>query len=196
MSEKLFSRLYWRPYKLIGLAMLMILISSMLPYVLPHAWLAQQLPNYTYYMFKGMAWLVKLAILVYLFSIYRAFRGNYFPKLEELCDREARGVITGYKQSWTRGSQLCPLFSYTVEGREYAEALNEAKGTRKKGVDELDKGFTPKLPRKLRYASEDPRQFYIRGEEYYSRKAGIARYIIFSLLFFLQLYVNFFVYLR
>ena len=44
MSEKLFSRLYWRPYLLIGISMLLVLVSSLIPYLLPHAWLAKMFP--------------------------------------------------------------------------------------------------------------------------------------------------------
>ncbi|MDY4920190.1 MAG: hypothetical protein SO119_03845 [Phascolarctobacterium sp.] len=196
MSEKLFSRLYWRPYMCIGISMLLVFASSILIYILPHAWLGKNYPGYDYYMFKTMAWMVKLAILVYLFGVYRAVRKGLFPKLEKLCAQEVRAVITGYKQSWTRGSQLCPIFTYTVDGKEYNEALNEAKGSRTKGVDEVDKGFKLNLPRKLVYNAAEPREFYIIGEEYYSRKGAIARFIMFSLLFFLQLYLNVFMYLR
>ena len=42
--KKLFSRLYWRPYMFIGLSILLVFISSLIPYVLPHAWLAQRYP--------------------------------------------------------------------------------------------------------------------------------------------------------
>ena len=72
MSEKLFSRLYWRPYMFIGLSILLVFISSLIPYVLPHAWLAQRYPGYDLYMFKGMAWLIKLSMLLYIFCIYQA----------------------------------------------------------------------------------------------------------------------------
>lgn len=196
MSEHLFSRLYWRPYIYIGISILLVFISSLLPMVLPHAWLAKNVAGYQYYMFKGISWMVKLAMLCYAFGLYKAFRGKLFPKLERLCTGEVRAVITDYKQSWSRGSQLCPVFTYTVEDKEYTEALNEAKGTRNKDGEHIDKGYTLKLPRKLRYNPEDPKQFYIVGEEYYSRKVAIVRYVIFSLMFFLQLYMNYFVYLR
>ncbi len=39
----------------IGLSILLVFISSLIPYVLPHAWLAQRYPGYDLYMFKGMA---------------------------------------------------------------------------------------------------------------------------------------------
>lgn len=196
MSEKLFSRLYWRPYLLIGVSMLLVLISSLLPYLLPHAWLGKHYPGYDLYMFKTMAWLIKFAMLLYLFGVVRAIWKNYFPKLTSLCTTEVRAVITGYKKSWSRGSQLCPIFTYTVAGKEYSEALNEAKGSSSKGVETIEKGFTLKLPRKIIYNPQEPRQFYLAGCEYYSRKAAIFRFVLFSLLFFLQLYLNVFMYVR
>ena len=64
MSEKLFSRLYWRPYLLIGICMLLVLVSSLIPYLLPHEWLAKHYPGYDLYMFKSMVWLIKLAMLL------------------------------------------------------------------------------------------------------------------------------------
>lgn len=194
MSEKLFSRLYWKPYVLIGVSMILVLISSLLAYLLP--WMAINYTGYDLYLFKGIAWSVKLAILVYLFSVYRVFAAHYFPKLKSLCTAEARAVITGYKQTWTRGKQLCPILSYTVEGREYSEALNDAKGSREKDGDKLDKGYTLKLPRKIVYNPQDPRQFYIPGEEFYKRGGAIFRYVLFSVLFFVQLYLNVFMYAR
>ena len=194
MSERLFSRLYWRPYLLIGVSMLLVMLSSLTLYVLPHEWLGKNYPNYGFYMFKTMAWLIKLSMLTYLFSIYLALRKNYFPKLSALCCKEARAVITGYSRSWTRGKQLCPIFTYTVDGKEYSEALNEARGTRTKDGDQADRGFTLKLPRKIMYNPDAPREFYLVGEEYYSRKGAIARFVLFSLLYFLQLYLNVFIY--
>ncbi len=195
MSEKLFSRLYWRPYVWIGVSMLLVFISSVAPYLLPADWLVKNIHGYGLYAFKAISWTVKLAMATYLFGVYKAVRGNYFPDLAKLCTKEVRAVITGYKQTWTRGSQLCPIFTYTVNGQEYTEVLNEAKGTRKKDADDIEKNYKLHLPRKLIYNEQNPAEFYIRGEEYYSRKAAIARFIIFSLLFFLQLYLNVFMYM-
>ncbi|MDO4922175.1 MAG: hypothetical protein Q4E64_10185 [Phascolarctobacterium sp.] len=194
MSEKLFSRLYWRPYLMIGVSMLLVMLSSLTLYVLPHEWLATNHNNYGLYAFKAMAWLIKLSMLTYLFGIYLALRKNYFPRLGKLCCKEARAVITGYSKSWTRGKQLCPIFTYTVDGKEYSEALNEAHGSRTKDGDQIDRGFTLKLPRKIKYNPDAPREFYLLGEEYYSRKGAIARFVLFSLLYFLQLYLNVFMY--
>ena len=196
MSEKLFSRLYWRPYLLIGVSMILVLVSSIIPYVLPHAWLGKNYPGYDLYMFKTMAWLIKLAMLVYLFSVVRVFWKGYFPKLKNVCTTEARAVITGYKTSWMRGKQLCPIFTYTVDGTEYSEALNEAKGSRSKNEEIIERGFTLKQPRKIIYNPQQPQEFYLPGCEYYSRKTAIFRYLMFSLLFFLQLYLNVFMYVR
>lgn len=196
MSEKLFSRLYWRPYLLIGISMLLVLVSSLIPYLLPHAWLAKNVPGYDWYMFKSMAWLIKLAMLLYLFSVVRVFWKGYFPKLQKVCTTELRAVISGYKTSWSRGKQLCPVFTYTVDGVEYGEALNEAKGERSKDEEVIERGFTLKLPRKIVYNPQNPREFYLPGCEYYSRKTAIFRYVMFSLLFFLQLYLNVFIYVR
>lgn len=196
MSEKLFSRLYWRPYLLIGISMLLVLVSSLIPYLLPHEWLAKNYPGYDLYMFKSMVWLIKLAMLLYLFSVVRVFWKGYFPKLQKVCATELRAVITGYKTSWSRGKQLCPVFTYTVDGVEYSEALNEAKGERSKDEEVIERGFTLKLPRKIVYNPQNPREFYLPGCEYYSRKTAIFRYVMFSLLFFLQLYLNVFMYVR
>lgn len=196
MSEKLFSKLYWRPYLLIGISMLLVLISSLVPYVLPHAWLGKNYPGYDLYMFKTMAWLIKFSMLLYLFSVVRVFWKGYFPKLKNVCTKEVRAVIIDYKTSWTRGKQLCPIFTYTVDGTEYSEALNEAKGTRSKDEEIIERGFTLKLPRKIIYNPQNPREFYLPGCEYYSRKTAVFRYIMFSLLFFLQLYLNVFMYVR
>lgn len=194
MSEKLFSRLYWRPYLMIGVSMLLVMVGSMAPYVLPYEWLAHNYNNYGLYAFKTIAWIIKLSMLTYLFGIYLAWRKNYFPKLDKLCCKETRALITGYSQSWTRGKQLCPIFTYTVDGKEYSEPLNEAHGSRTKDGDQIDRGFTLKLPRKIICNPDEPREFYIRGEEYYSRKGAIARFVLFSLLYFLQLYLNVFIY--
>ena len=196
MSEKLFSRLYWRPYLLIGICMLLVLVSSLIPYLLPHAWLAKHYPGYDLYMFKSMVWLIKLAMLLYLFSVVRVFWKGYFPKLQKVCTTELRAVISGYKTSWSRGKQLCPIFTYTVDGVEYSEPLNEAKGERSKDEEVIERGFTLKLPRKIVYNPQNPREFYLPGCEYYSRKTAIFRYVMFSLLFFLQLYLNVFIYVR
>ena len=167
--------------------MILVLLSSMVPYILPHAWLGEHYPGYDFYMFKGMAWTLKLALLIYLYGIVCIFTKNYFPKLSSLCTEEVRAVITGYKSSWSRGKQLCPVFTYKVGDKEYSEALNEAKGTKEKSGDVLERGFTLKLPRKI---------IYLPGYEYYSRKAAVFRYILFSMLLFLQLYLNFFVNVR
>lgn len=35
--------------------MILVLLSSMVPYILPHAWLGEHYPGYDFYMFKGMA---------------------------------------------------------------------------------------------------------------------------------------------
>lgn len=196
MSEKLFSRLYWRPYLLIGISMLLVLLSSLIPYLLPHAWLAKNYPGYDLYMFKSMVWLIKLAMLLYLFSVVRVFWKGYFPKLQKVCTTELRAVISGYKTSWSRGKQLCSVFTYTVDGVEYSEALNEAKGERSKDEEVIERGFTLKLRRKIVYNPQNPREFYLPGCEYYSRKTAIFRYVMFSLLFFLQLYLNVFMYVR
>lgn len=196
MSGKLFSRLYWRPYLLIGISMLLVLVSSLIPYLLPHEWLAKHYPGYDLYMFKSMVWLIKLAMLLYLFSVVRVFWKGYFPKLQNVCTTELRAVITGYKTSWSRGKQLCPVFTYTVDGVEYSEAMNEAKGERSKDEEVIERGFTLKLPRKIVYNPQNPREFYLPGCEYYSRKTAIFRYVMFSLLFFLQLYLNVFMYVR
>ena len=159
--------------------MILVLLSSMVPYILPHAWLGQHYPGYDFYMFKGMAWTLKLALLIYLYGIVCIFTKNYFPKLSSLCTEEVRAVITGYKSSWSRGKQLCPIFTYKVGDKEYSEALNEAKGTKEKSGD-----------------VQNPKEFYLPGCEYYSRKAAVFRYILFSMLLFLQLYLNFFVNVR
>ena len=87
-------------------------------------------------------------------------------------------------------------FTYTVGDKEYSEALNEAKGTKEKSGDVLERGFTLRLPRKIIYNPQNPKEFYLPGCEYYSRKAAVFRYILFSMLLFLQLYLNFFVNVR
>ena len=153
-------------------------------------------PGYDFYMFKGMAWTLKLALLIYLYGIVCIFTKNYFPKLCSLCTEEVRAVITGYKSSWSRGKQLCPVFTYKVGDKEYSEALNEAKGTKEKSGDVLERGFTLRLLRKIIYNPQNPKEFYLPGCEYYSRKAAVFRYILFSMLLFLQLYLNFFVNVR
>ena len=108
-----------------------------------HAWLGEHYPGYDFYMFKGMAWTLKLALLIYLYGIVCIFTKNYFPKLSSLCTKEVRAVITGYKSSWSRGKQLCPVFTYKVGDKEYSEALNEAKGTKEKSGDVIIR----KIPR-------------------------------------------------
>lgn len=194
MSDKLFSRLYWRPYILIGICMLLVLLSSLLPYLLP--WIFVHYTGYDVYFFKFIAYLVKAAMLLYIVSVYRALTAKYFPRLDKLCTKEVRAVITEHRTSWMRGKQLCPVFTYTVGEKEYSEPLNEARGSREKTGDVIDKGFTLKLPRKIRYNPDNPREFYIAGQEYYSRKAAIVRYVLFSILFFIQLYVDIFQYAR
>lgn len=196
MSEKLFARLYWRPYLCIGISMLLVLLSSLMPYLLPHGWLAQHYPGYDLYMFKVMVWLIKLSMLTYLYGVVRVFWKHYFTEPSKLCSEEVRSVITDYKKSWSRGSQLCPVFTYRVERQEYSEALNEAKGSRTKDAETIEKGFTLKLPRRLRYNPLEPCEFYLAGCDYYSRKAAIFRFVLFSLLYFLQLYLNVFIYVR
>lgn len=195
MSEKLFSRLYWRPYMFIGISILLVFFSSLVPYILPHEWLGKNYPGYDLYMFKTMAWLIKISILTYLFGVYQAITKKYFPNLKKLCCQEVRAVITGYKKTWTRGNQLCPIFTYTVDGKKYQEALNEAKGSKSKDKEEIYKGFTLNLPRKIFYNPQAPQQFFVLGEEYYSRRAAIVRFVLFSILFFMQLYLNVFMYL-
>ena len=49
--------------------MILVLLSSMVPYILPHAWLGEHYPGYDFYMFKGMAWTLKLALLLSLIHI-------------------------------------------------------------------------------------------------------------------------------
>ena len=71
--------------------MILVLLSSMVPYILPHAWLGEHYPGYDFYMFKGMAWTLKLALLIYLYGIVCIFTKNYFPKLSSLCTEEVRG---------------------------------------------------------------------------------------------------------
>lgn len=194
MSEKLFARLYWRPYALIGISMLLIVASSLMPYLLP--WVIRNYTGYDVYFFKLIAWLVKFSILLYLYSVYRAFAAGYFPDPAGLCSKEARAVITGYKKTWLRGKQICPVFSYRAGERDFSEALNEAKGIREKTGDRPEKGFTLKLPRKIKYNPKRPAEFYLPGELYYSRKAAIARYVLFSLLYCAQLYLNVFAYMK
>lgn len=194
MSEKLFSRLYWRPYLLTGVSMLLVMLGELALYALPHQWLSAHYSDYGLYLVKGVTWLVKLSILIYLFGVYKAVRGNCFPVLTKLCSKETRAVISGYSKSWTRGKLLCPIFSYRVDGQEYSEPLNEARGSRTKEGERPDKGFALKQARKIRYNPAEPREFYIMGEEYYSRKGAVVRFVLFSLLFFLQLYLNVFMY--
>lgn len=50
----------------------------------------------------------------------------------------------------------------------------------------LERGFTLKLPRKIIYNPQNPKEFYLPGCEYYSRKAAVFRYILFSMLLFLH----------
>ena len=56
--------------------MILVLLSSMVPYILPHAWLGEHYPGYDFYMFKGMAWTLKLALLIYLYGIVCIFTKN------------------------------------------------------------------------------------------------------------------------
>ena len=57
--------------------MILVLLSSMVPYILPHAWLGEHYPGYDFYMFKGMAWTLKLALLIYLYGIIRKIPKNF-----------------------------------------------------------------------------------------------------------------------
>lgn len=195
MSEKLFYRLYWRPYVLLGVSVLLVLIGSLAPYILPHAWLDRHVPGYYFYMFKTVSWLVKIAIAVFLLSVIRAFTAGYFPRLEKLCTVKGSGIITGYKKTWDRGSQLRPVLEISAEDRVYSCAINEAKGRRKKDGDIIQNGFTAGLRKKIMYNQQEPRMFYIPGEEIYSRKAAIVRYILLSFLFILEAYIGIFHYI-
>ena len=56
--------------------MILVLLSSMVPYILPHAWLGEHYPGYDFYMFKGMAWTLKMALLIYLYGIVCIFTKN------------------------------------------------------------------------------------------------------------------------
>lgn len=192
MSEKLFFRLYWRPYILLGVSFLLVLISSLAPNLLPHAWLDAHIPGYYLYMFKGVSWLVKLSMLIFVVAIVRAVTAGYFPRLEKLCGENGSGVIAGYKQVWSRGKQMMPVVNFVAESKEYTLAINDAKGYRTKDGDQIDKGFAIGNRRKLRYCADDPRLFYIPGEEIYSRKAAILRFVLFSGLYFMELYIGFF----
>ncbi len=191
MSEKLFSRLYWRPYILVLISVLLIFVASFAPSVLPHVWLDRHIPGYHFYMFKTVAWMVKIGLLIYLISFVRAMTADYFPEIGDICKKHSSGAVTGYKKTWDRGSQLRPYFTFTAEGREYCGAINEAKGSRGKNGDSIENGFTIGARKKLIYSEKDPVLFYIPGEEIYSRKAAILRYVFLSCLFFLELYVGF-----
>lgn len=192
MSEKLFFRLYWRPYLLLGVSFLLVIISSLAPNLLPHAWLDARIPGYYLYMFKGVAWLVKLSMAVFIISAVRAVTAGYFPRLDKLCGERGSGVVTGYKSTWSRGKQLMPIIEFEADGASYRLPLNDAKGYRKKDGDSIDRGYNIGNRRRLRYCGADPRLFYIPGEEIYSRKAAILRYVLFSVLFFVELYIGFF----
>lgn len=192
MSEKLFFRLYWRPYILLGVSFLLVLISSLAPNLLPHAWLDAHIPGYYLYMFKSVAWLVKLSMAVFIIAAVRAMTAGYFPHLERLCSEAGSGVVSGYKHTWSRGKQLMPVIDFEAGGAAYSLPLNDAKGYRTKDGDDIDRGYAIGNRRKLRYCAADPRLFYIPGEEIYSRKAAILRYVLFSLLYFTELYIGFF----
>lgn len=195
MSEKLFYRLYWRPYVLLGVSVLLILISSLAPYILPHVWLDKHIPGYYFYMFKTVSWLVKIGIGIFLLSLIRAVTADYFPVLEKLCTAKGSSIISGYKKTWDRGNQLRPVFDFEIDGQKYSCAVNEAKGRRKKDGDVIQGGFTVGLRRKIMYNPQDPRMFYLPGEEIYSRKAAIVRYILISFLFILEAYIGIFHYI-
>lgn len=195
MSEKLFFRLYWRPYVLLGVSALLILISSLAPYILPHIWLDKHIPGYYFYMFKTVSWMVKLALLIFLISLVRAFTADYFPVLSKLCTGKGSGIISGYKKTWDRGNQLRPVIDFEIEDKKYSCAINEAKGRRTKDGDQLQGGFTEGVRKKIMYNLNNPQMFYIVGEEIYSRKAAVVRYILLSFLFILEAYIGIFHYI-
>lgn len=195
MSEKLFFRLYWRPYVLLGVSALLVLISSLAPYILPHVWLDKHIPGYYFYMFKTVSWMVKLALLIFLISLVRAFTADYFPVLSKLCTGKGSGIISGYKKTWDRGNQLRPVIDFEIEDKKYSCAINEAKGRRTKDGDQLQGGFTEGVRKKIMYNLNNPQMFYIVGEEIYSRKAAVVRYILLSFLFILEAYIGIFHYI-
>ncbi len=195
MSEKLFFRLYWRPYVLLGVSALLVLISSLAPYILPHIWLDKHIPGYYFYMFKTVSWMVKLALLIFLISLVRAFTADYFPVLSKLCTGKGSGIISGYKKTWDRGNQLRPVIDFEIEDKKYSCAINEAKGRRTKDGDQLQGGFTEGVRKKIMYNLNNPQMFYIVGEEIYSRKAAVVRYILLSFLFILEAYIGIFHYI-
>lgn len=195
MSEKLFFRLYWRPYVLLGVSALLVLISSLAPYILPHIWLDKHIPGYYFYMFKTVSWMVKLALLIFLISIVRAFTADYFPVLSKLCTGKGSGIISGYKKTWDRGNQLRPVIDFEIKDKKYSCAINEAKGRRTKDGDQLQGGFTEGVRKKIMYNLNNPQMFYIVGEEIYSRKAAVVRYILLSFLFILEAYIGIFHYI-
>ncbi len=194
MSEKLFFRLYWRPYVLVGVSLLLVLISSLAPYVLPYEWLGQHVPEYYFYLVKIVTWMVKISMLLAIVSLVRAATANYFPYLEKLCTEKANGTITGYKKTWDRGSQLRPIIAFKVQHQEYSCAINEAKGRRKKKEDIIDSGFNIGLKKKVMYNAQNPLLFYLPGEEIYSRKAAVLRYILLLMMLVLELYIGVFQY--
>lgn len=191
MSEKLFFRLYWRPYVLLGVSVLLVLIGSLAPYILPYAWLEQHVPGYYFYLVKTVTWMVKLSMLIAIISLARAMTADYFPTLEKLCTEKANGTISGYKKTWDRGSQLRPIIDFKVQHQDYSCAINEAKGRRTKNEDIIDSGFTAGLKKKLMYNAQNPQLFYLPGEEIYSRKAAVLRYILLWIMFVLELYIGF-----
>lgn len=196
MSEKLFFRLYWRPYLLLGVSFLLVFIGSLAPSLLPHLWLDKHLPGYFYYMYRAEVWIVKASLIIYIVSLVRAVSAGYFPKLSKLCSVQGRAEITGYKKTWSRGRQLCPVLDFEADGQQYSCALNDAHGSREKDGDRADKGFTLGLRRKIMYNAGNPLLFYIPGEQYYSRTAAILRYILLSVLYFISLYLGFFIYIE
>lgn len=195
MSEKLFYKLYWRPYVLLGVSMLLILISSLAPYLLPHAWLDQHIAGYYFYMFKTVSWLVKIALVTVVISVVRAFSADYFPHLEKLCTKQTNGMVSGYKKTWDRGSQLRPIIDFTVKQEKYSCAVNEAKGRKVKNENVVEADFALGLKKKVIYNEHSPEEFYLAGEAVYSRRAAMARYLLLLMLLILEAYLGIFNYI-
>lgn len=195
MSEKLFFRLYWRPYLLLGVSFLLVFISSLAPSLLPHLWLDRHIPGYFYWMYRAEVWIVKASLIIYIISLVRAFTAGYFPRLDKVCSLQGRAEITGYKKTWSRGKQLCPILAFEAGGQQYSCALNDARGSREKDGDRIEKGFAIGLRRKIMYNGDNPLLFYVSGEQYYSRTAAVLRYVLMSALYFISLYLGFFIYL-
>lgn len=195
MSEKLFYKLYWRPYVLLGVSMLLILVSSLAPYLLPHAWLDKHVTGYYFYMFKTISWLVKIAMAGAVISVIRAVTADYFPKLENLCTQQAVGTVSGYKKTWDRGSQLRPIIDFSVQQEKYSCAVNEAKGRRVKKEDVVEADFALGLKKKVIYNEHSPEEFYLPGEAVYSRRAAMSRYVLLLMLLVLETYLGIFNYI-